>query len=543
MLRRLRKQGLSVKIFEKGAASGGIWYCRCWGSPYFLFRLCPNIWSHVLSSSKYILYRAIADSLCFPGNCYPGARVDSDTPIYQLFDEELWKDFTFKERYAGGKELRRYFDHVEEKWQIKKDTVFNKHVDSAIFDEKTNRWNVETSDGSEISCRWFIPCIGFASRKYTPPVKNLGDFKGEVFHTAVWPQHDVNMKGKRVGIIGTGASGIQVAQTIGPKVKSLAVFMRTPNFCLPMRQCNLDEAEQKKLKESGYYEKQFQATRSTFSGFTYDFADKNTFDDTPEEREAFFEELWKQGGFRYWLNTYKDMLFDQKANDEAYKFWQKKVRERVADPEKAEILAPVNAPHPWGTKRPSLEQNYYEVMSQDNVKIIDVNKSPIIEVTAEGLRHKDGLEELDYLVLATGFDSCTGSLAQLNIRGTTGESIADHWKDGTKTSMGIAIPTFPNMFFLYGPQAPTAFSNGPSCTQFQAEWVEKCIKQCTEKGITRLDSTPEVEADWAKRMQEKWDVTLFPLAKSWYQGANIPGRKIEPLNWYVFPFLGIVNAC
>ncbi|KAH6717459.1 hypothetical protein BKA61DRAFT_631320 [Leptodontidium sp. MPI-SDFR-AT-0119] len=350
-------------------------------------------------------------------------------------------------------------------------------------------------NGTEVSCRWFIPCIGFASKKYTPPVKNLGDFRGEVYHTAVWPQHHVNMKGKRVSIIGTGASGIKVAQEVGPKVKNLTVFLRTPNFCLPMRQHALDPKEEQKKKDSGHYDKMFEATRGTFAGFTYDFYQ--------------YEQLWQQGGFRLWLNTYKDMLFDQKANDEAYKFWQRKVRERVPNPKKAEILAPTNPPHPWGTKRPSLEQNYYEVMSQENVKIVDVNKSPIVEVTENGLRHKDGFEELDVLVLATGFDSCTGSLAQLNIRGTTGETIADHWKDGTRTSMGIAIPMFPNMFFLYGPQAPTAFSNGPSCTQFQAEWVEKCIKQCTEKGITRLDS----------------------LAESWYQGANIPGRKVEHLNW------------
>ncbi|KAL5317065.1 hypothetical protein ACEPPN_016119 [Leptodophora sp. 'Broadleaf-Isolate-01'] len=316
------------------------------------------------------------------------------------------------------------------------------------------------------------------------------------------------MKGKRVSIIGTGASGIKVAQEVGPKVKNLTVFLRTPNFCLPMRQHALDPKEEQKKKDSGHYDKMFEATRGTFAGFTYDFYQVKSFDETPEQREAKYEQLWQQGGFRLWLNTYKDMLFDQKANDKAYKFWQRK-----------------------GTKRPSLEQNYYEVMSQENVKIVDVKKSPIVEVTENGLRHKEGFEELDILVLATDFDSCNGSLAQLNIRGTTGETIADHWKDGTRTSMGIAIPMFPNMFFLYGPQAPTAFSNGPSCTQFQAEWVEKCIKQCTEKGITRLDSLAEVEADWAKRMQEKWDITLFPLAKSWYQGANTPGRKVEPLNW------------
>lgn len=488
---RLRKQGLKVKIYEKGASSGGIWF-----------------W-----------------------NCYPGARVDSDTPIYQLFDEELWKDFTFKERYAGWRELRRYFDYVEKKWDLRKDIEFNKHVDGATFDEHRRQWRVECSDDSEVYAKWFIPCIGFASKKYSPPVKNLGDFRGQIYHTAVWPQHDVSIKGKRVGVIGCGASGIQVSQEIGPKVKELTCFIRTPNFCLPMRQHKLDPEEEQKKKDNGEYEEKLKATRDTFAGFIYDFYKVKTMSETPEQREAKYQELWDKGGFRYWLNTYEDMLFDKEANNEAYQFWKRQVRKRISDPAKADILAPDVAPHPWGTKRPSLEQNYYEVMSQPNVTLVDVNASPILEVTETGLRHKDGFAELDILILATGFDSVTGSLAQLNIRGTTGGTIADHWKDGTRTSMGIAIPTFPNMFFLYGPQAPTAFSNGPSCTQFQAEFVEKAIKVCEEHGINRLESTPEAEEDWCKRMAEKWDKTLFPLAKSWYQGANIPGRKVEPLNW------------
>jgi cation diffusion facilitator CzcD-associated flavoprotein CzcO len=241
----------------------------------------------------------------------------------------------------------------------------------------------------------------------------------------------------------------------------------------------------------------------------------------------------KQGGFNYWLATYDDMLKHQKANDEAYNFWRKTVIKRIPDPKKQELLAPKKPPHPWGTKRPSLEQNIYEVLSQENVDIIDVNKSPILEVTEKGLRTKEGLVEVDILVLATGFDSVTGSLAQLNIRGTDGNTIADHWKDGTRTSMGIAMANYPNMFFLYGPQAPTAFSNGPSCTQFQAEWVAKALKHLTEDGITYFEAKQSAEVEWGERMADEWNKTLFPLAKSWYQGANIPGRKIEPLNWYV----------
>ncbi|PQE22375.1 hypothetical protein CJF32_00009345 [Rutstroemia sp. NJR-2017a WRK4] len=492
MLNKLRKLGLKCKVYEKGSKSGGIWY-----------------W-----------------------NCYPGARVDSDTPIYQLFDKELWEDFTFKERYPGGKELRRYFEHIEKKWDVKKDMEFDKHVDGAVFDKSRNQWLVECSDGSEIYCRWFIPCIGFASRRYTPPVNGLSNFKGDIYHTAVWPQHGVNLKNKRVAQIGTGASGIQVIQTIGPIVDHLTVFQRTPNYCLPMNQKPLNEAEEAEKKKNGEYEKAFAATRTTFSGFTYQFSEKNTFDDTPEEREKFFHNLLiEQGGFRYWLGNYKDMLLNQKANDEAYNFWRQSVLKRVPDSKKAALLAPEIPPHPWGTKRPSLEQNIYEVFSLPHVDIIDVNATPILEVTETGIRTKDKTVEFDTLILATGFDSVTGSLAQLNIRGTDGKTIADKWKDGTKTSIGIAMHGFPNMFFLYGPHAPTAFTNGPSCTQFQAEWIERTLKGLGEQGVEYFEATSEAEEDWSRRLKEKWDETLFPLAKSWYQGANIPGRKVEPLNW------------
>lgn len=336
----------------------------------------------------------------------------------------------------------------------------------------------------------------------------------------------------------------------------MTVYIRTPNLCLPMNQRTLDPEEEERKKKDGTYEKAIQDTRSTFSGFTYDFIGKNTFDDTPEEREAFYhKQLVQEGGFKYWLNTYDDMLFDNAANDEAYNFWRKTVLKRVTDPEKQKILAPEIKPHPWGTKRPSLEQNFYEVIDKPHVQLIDLNTNPIQTVEEKGLVTPLGLKEIDVLILATGFDSVTGSLAQLNIRNVHDETIADHWKGGTRTSMGIAIPGFPNMFFLYGPQAPTAFSNGPSCTQFQAEFVEEMMKKVLQDGITRIDATEEAEEDWCRRMyvspkkpkkkkiftdlllflllrrNEKWNATLFPLAKSWYQGANIPGRKVEPLNW------------
>ena len=290
-------------------------------------------------------------------------------------------------------------------------------------------------------------------------------------------------------------------------------------MCLPMNQRKLDPEEEQRKKDDGTYEREIEKTRHTFAGFTYDFLEKNTFDDTPEEREALYHKLMiEEGGFKFWLNTYKDMLFDTDANMEAYKFWRKSVLARVKDEQKQKLLAPEVPPHPWGTKRPSLEQRFYEVIDQDHVKIIDVNANPVTEVTEKGIKTDLGEEELDVIILATGFDSVTGSLAQLNIQGVNGGTIADHWKDGTKTSMGIAMPDFPNMFFLYGPQAPTAFSNGPSCTQFQAEFLEKFFKQIKDDKIDRVEATQAYEDDWCKRMHEKWNASLFPQAKSWYQG-------------------------
>lgn len=495
MRNRLRKQGLKCKIYEKGSSSGGIWF-----------------W-----------------------NCYPGARVDSAVPIYQLYDEELWKDFNFTEKYPSGKEIRRYFNYVVKKWDLEKDITFDKCVDGAVFDESQGKWLIETTDGEYVYAKWFIPCIGFAARRYTPPIKGLSDFQGDVYHTAVWPQHGVNLKNKRIAQIGTGATGTQLCQELAPHSKHYSLYVRTPNLCLPMRQGKLDIEEQERKKASGQYAADLAKISTTTCGFLFDYRQQNTMDATPDEREKFFQELWEAGGFEPWLATYKDMYTSEEANEEMYKFWRKNVLKRIPDPKKAAILAPEKKPHPFGTKRPSLEQYFYEAISEDHVDIIDLNETPILEVTPKGFKTIEGVQEVDTIILATGFDSVTGSLAQLNIQGTHGKTIGEHWADGLKTSMGIAIPHFPNLFFLYGPQAPTAFSNGPSTVHVQAEWLAKAIQKCMDEDVAVLDPTEEQEAAWTKALREKWYSSLFPQAKSWYQGSNIPGRRVEPLNWYVQP--------
>ncbi|KAL9052213.1 MAG: hypothetical protein Q9162_005538 [Coniocarpon cinnabarinum] len=492
-LHRLRKLGLKCKIFEKGGRSGGIWY-----------------W-----------------------NCYPGARVDSDAPIYQLFDKEIWEEFSFKERYPGWQELRRYFDFLDRKLEFTKDTAFNKTVTGATFDESRDQWLVKCADGSQTYARWFIPAIGFAAKAYKPHFPGEEKFKGAMHHTAEWPQQDVELKGKRIAVIGTGASGIQTIQESAPDAKQLTVYQRTPNFCCPMNQLPLEYDANEQLKKDGKFNEAFDTCYNTFAGFNYDFQLRKTFDDTPEERRAFFHDiLITQGGFRFWLNTYSDMLFDERANLEAYNFWRDYVRSRVKDPRKKELLAPTTPPHPWGTKRPSLEQYYYECFNYNHVDILSIEDDPIAEITETGIRTASGdVRDFDVIVLATGFDAVTGSLAQLDIHGTDGSTIASHWRPQLKTALGIALHNFPNMFFLYGPQAPTAFSNGPSCVQFQAQFLEKAFAAILEKGITRFEAKEELEDEWTDRTHKVWDATLFPKAKSWYQGANIPGKKVEPLNW------------
>ncbi|KAF2401839.1 cyclohexanone monooxygenase [Trichodelitschia bisporula] len=454
LMNKLRKQGMTTKIYEKGTASGGVWY-----------------W-----------------------NCYPGARVDTDMQMYQILDKELRQNFTFKERYPGREEFHRYFEY---------------HVGEAVFDESRHVWRVECADGSRIYCRWFIPCVGFAAKRFTPPFKGLSEFRGDVHHTAVWPQYSVSLKKKRTAVVGTGASGVQPIQEIGPIVEHLTVYQRTPNYALPMNQSLLNPKEVEAKKISGEWDAFMKGAFSTFVGFSFSLSDASTFDHTPEEKEKFFHKLLaEEGGFRFWL-----------------------VRKRIPDPKKQELLAPEKPPHPIGTKRPALEQNFYQVVSAKNVGIIDVNKDPIIEVTERGIRTKSGFVEVNMIILATGFDSLTGSLSCLNIRGTDGGTIADHWKDGVRTAFGNAIAGFPNLFVPYAPQGPTAFANGPTCLEVQATWVDTVIRDLRAKGITRIDPKPEAEVEWTRRVNEKWNMSLFPMVKSWYQSSNIPGKRIQALNW------------
>jgi cyclohexanone monooxygenase len=486
-LDRLRKLNYNVKVFEAGSDMGGIWY-----------------W-----------------------NCYPGARVDTYGPLYQFSSEKLWRDWNYKELYPSWEELRAYFHHVDRKLDLCRDVQFDTRVIAAEFDTARDQWVVQASDGSVTQARFFVLCTGFAAKPYIPLIEGVDDFLGIRHHTGLWPQDGVDFKGKCVGVIGTGASGVQVIQEIYREVAELTVFQRTPNLALPMRQRKLDDEANRRMKET--FAEDFHKRAETFAGFDYDFIQKSALEVSEEERRATYEDLWERGGFVPWLGTFKDVLSNEEANNTAYVFWRDKVRARIKDPGVAEKLAPMKPLHPFGVKRPCLEQNYYEAYNQSNVRLVDLRESPIERITPTRVKTKESEYQLDILVLATGFDSVTGGLTSIEIRGTNGKTLREKWASGSRAHLGMASAHFPNLLYVYGPQSPSAFCNGPSCAELQGDFVVECIEYMRRNNLRRIEATQEAEEAWRNHVATLADATLFPRAQSWYMGANIPGKKREML--------------
>ncbi|KIK58071.1 hypothetical protein GYMLUDRAFT_246433 [Collybiopsis luxurians FD-317 M1] len=489
----LRKLGLKVRLLEAGSGLGGF------NSP----RLTTFL----------------------PSKCS-----DSPNPVYQLSDPDLWKDWTFSEKFAGGEEIQEYFKYVDRKRDLSRDISYNSLVVSAAWDDAANRWTVTTESGDVYRAEWVTLCVGISARNYVPTFKGIETFKGKIQHTYNWPK-DYDLKGKKVGIIGTGASGVQVIQECGPIAEHLTVFQRTPNLALPMRQANLDpKAEENKKKTMRPYE--FGRMSQTLSGYLKDIEPKSALEVTPEERVLCWEDAWEKGGLLFWTSTYGDIFFNDEINDLAYDFWKQKVRERINNPEVAELLAPSKKPHPFGMKRPSLEQNYYEIFNQSNVKLVDVKKNPILEITPNGVKTSDGTEhELDVLVLATGFDMVNASITSIDVRGQDGIPIKEKWADGVRTHLGLGTAGYPNLFWVFGPQHPLAFSNAPSSIEPASDWVAKCIKYCRDNGVQSITATNEAQEAWNEQVQAVGKMGLYYKADSWYIGANIPGKKREMLQF------------
>ena len=489
LLDRLRSMGMSVQVFEAGDAPGGVWY-----------------W-----------------------NCYPGARVDSPGPMYQFSRDDLWRDWKFSELYPSWQEIRDYFNYVSRKLGLNPDIRFNRRVNEAEFDPASNRWTVRSSDGSVTRARYFVLCTGLGSKPYVPELPGLSDFAGERHHTALWPQQGLDLAGKRVGVIGTGASGVQVAQEAAGVAAHLTVFQRTPNLALPMRQRKLDDDAIRRMKVD--YPSAYEKRRTTFGGFDYESLEKSASEVSEEERRATFERIWEIGGLAPWVGSFNDLLVNEQSNRAAYGFWRDKTRARIKDPALAEILAPTEPIHPYGTKRPSLEQNFFDIFNQSNVSLVDLRKTPIERVTRGGIKTTAGEHDLDILVLATGFDAVTGGLTSIDIRGTAGQTLKEKWAKGVRAHLGMAVAGFPNLLFVYGPQSPNAFANGPTCAELQGDWIAGLLDHVRQRDWKRFEATAAAEEEWRAQVHALADATLFPQADSWYLGANIPGKPREMLSF------------
>jgi cation diffusion facilitator CzcD-associated flavoprotein CzcO len=478
-LYRLRELGLDAQIYEGGGGVGGTWY-----------------W-----------------------NRYPGARFDSESYTYGYeFSDELLQEWDWKEHFSGQPENERYLNYVADKFKLREHIRFDATVTSATFDKATNRWRVETQDGHRASAQFLIAAVGILSASHLPDIPGIEDFEGESFHTSRWPQVAPDFAGKRVGIIGTGATGVQLIPELAKQAGHLSVFQRSPNWCLPLRNSAIDAPTQARIKAS--YPEIFKKCRETFAGFIHDADPRSALAVSPAERETHYEKIWAEPGFAKWHANFYDIATDHEANETYAEFIRNKIRVRIDDPEVADKLIPKD--HPFGAKRVPLETGYYETYNLDHVELVDVRTSPIEAITANGV--KTGREEyaLDVIIYATGFDAVTGELTRMDIRGENGESIKDAWADGPQTYLTMQTAGFPNLFIANG----AIFCNVPRCAEIVVEWVSECIAHMRQHGYARISTTAAAEATWTAEANALTSDFLFTKTdvQSWFMGTNIPGK-------------------
>ena len=481
-LHKLRNElGLSARVFEAGSGIGGTWY-----------------W-----------------------NRYPGARSDTSSWIYcYSFDEGLLQEWQWSERYPGQREVLNYLEHVAERFDLNRDIQTGTRVTSATFDETTERWEVRTDTGEVVSARFIVAALGALSAANLPDVPGLENFTGERYHTAEWPHEGVDFTGKRVGVIGTGATGIQVATEIAALADHLTVFQRTPNYAIPLGNYQIDEEFRRWYKEN--YDEIWGQVRHNFSGHDYDPIEKQLQEAAPEERERTFRERYERGGFGLWLANYEDILVDRDANSVVSEWVRERIAERVDDPATAGRLTPSD--HAFGTKRVPLEDGYYEIFNQDNVALVDVKETPVEEITPTGVRTSAGEYEFDALVFATGFDAMTGPYNKIDIRGRGGRLLRDKWAEGPRTYLGLMSADYPNLFTITGPQSPSVLTNMPVAIEQHVEWISEIIRHMRVGGLGVVEPTREAEDEWVDHSQEVAHSTLFPESATWYMGVNIPGK-------------------
>jgi len=454
-------------------------------------------------------------------NRYPGARVDLECWDYSYsFSPELQDEYEWPERYPASSELMKYLNHVADRFHLREHIRFNTKVVSAVFDEAESLWRVTTSDGKTVAARFFIPATGVLSVPKPPEIPGLANFKGESFHTGRWPQREPDLSNKRVGVIGTGSSGIQVIQALAGKVKHLTVFQRTAVFVVPAKNHPLTPEMRARVRAT--YAERRDISRLTRFGIAVPMPSESALDATEEERRKKYENAWENSQLLGFRMCFADILSNEAANETVAEFIRGKIRETVKDPKTAQRLLPRG--FPFGTKRPCLGDTYYSVYNRDDVTLVDLKETPIERVVANGVETAEGLHELDCLIYATGYDALTGALTQIDVRGVGGRKLADKWADGAKTYLGLVTSGFPNLFTVTGPGSPGPLANMSMSIEQHVDWITDCMRYMRDHGCDRIDAEPQAEESWMQHVQEVVGRTLYLKANSWYLGANVPGK-------------------
>ena len=479
MLHCLRQQGFSARVYEAGDGVGGTWY-----------------W-----------------------NRYPGARCDVESLQYSYsFSEELDQEWHWSEKYSPQPEILAYANHVADRFDLRRDIRFETRVTAATFDEAANRWQVETDQGDRVSARFCIMAVGCLSAANIPPFEGIDEFEGPIHHTGEWPQEGVDFSGKRVGVIGTGSSGIQSIPIIAQQAETLTVFQRTPNYAVPAWNQKMDSEYERSIKED--YPAFRAKARGRPTGIFFPFNIKPALEDTPEERERQYQTYWDRGGLPF-LGAYGDLLFEKDANETAAEFARRKIRAVVDDPDVADLLCPDDI---FGCKRLCVDTGYYETYNLPHVKLVDVSTKPIERITKGGIV-TDGIEyEVDMIVCATGFAAMTGSFEKIKITGRDGLPLTRKWEAGPRTYLGLSTVGFPNFFMITGPGSPSVLANMIQSIEQHADWMVDCMSHMRDIGAETIEPTQKYEDDWVEHVNEVAAISLRSTCSSWYVGANIPGR-------------------
>ena len=481
MLYRLRELGLRTRVLETASDVGGTWY-----------------W-----------------------NRYPGARCDVESLNYSYsFDEELQQEWHWTERFAAQPEILAYARHVADRFDLRSDIDFNTKVEQASFDGNSNRWRIRCESGRQFLGRWLIMASGCLSLPKVPDFKGLDRYDGRWFHTGRWPREPVSFAGEKVGVIGTGASGIQVVPVVAEEADKLFVFQRTASYSLPARNMPIDREYEAGIK-SRYAEYRKEALETVSGVVREKMIADSPFSLTPEEREAAFESLWQKGGTGF-LKAFGDLGVNRKANDIAADFIRRKIRKKVKNPATADLLA--SQTDPVGTRRVTLDTHYFETFNRENVTLVDVKSDPIVEITERGVRTTNAEYPVDSLIFATGYDAITGPLLDIDIRGRAGLSLSRKWKEGPTTYLGLMTSDFPNLFTITGPGSPSVLTNMIASIEQHVDFISSILEWARERGAIAIEASPQAEAEWVRHVNEVASKTLHVTANSWYRGVNVPGK-------------------